>query len=329
MKKWIGCILIYTFTAVIAVPVGITYLYGFEVTAMEKVDDGTKADAVYFDGTQIKVMNPETEEIVETPFEDYIKGVVAAEMPASFEEEALKAQAVAARTYALRKMNENKELNGDNTVPYHIDQAYETKEELKQKWGVNFEKYYQKVSNAVDQTRGEIMVYENEPILAVFHSTSAGFTEDSANVWGQSLPYLKTVDSLEDEKAPGFETQTSLPVNEVIGKLQAKYPDLILTEGSLLEQMQIIERTEAGYVKSIQIGNKIMEGKDVRECLSLRSSDFTIRQEGDTIVFVTRGYGHGAGMSQYGANFMAEEGLGYEEILKHYYNGVELRKESI
>lgn len=327
MKKAITAIVLYTVAAVLVIPTAVTYLYGLDSSPSSTTDSAIENKNIIFgDGVQIKVMNPETEEIVETPFEDYIKGVVGAEMPALFEFEALKAQSVAARTYAVRKMKESQDAGEGTDVPYEIGQAYQTKEELRQKWGAHFEEYYKKVSDAVDSTRDEIMVYEEEPILAVFHSTSAGKTETAANVWGQDLPYLQSVDSIGDEQAPDFQTVTTMTQSQVIGRLQSKYTDLTLTEGKLLEQMQIVERTPAGYVKKVQLGNKLLTGKDIREALGLKSSDFTVAQNGENIVFTTKGYGHGAGMSQYGANFMAQQGSTYDEILKHYYQGVEITK---
>lgn len=324
MKKLVVSVLFYTAVAVIAVPWGITLFYGGignKSNYIESLQDESNDESV-----KIKVYNPETEEVVQTDFEDYIKGVVGAEMPALFPEEALKAQAVAARTYAVKKMSESKQEENLEKIPYEIGQAYMTKEELRQKWGSKFDEYYKKVSDAVDSTKDEIMVYQEEPILAVFHSTSAGKTENAENVWRQELPYLKSVDSSQDENAPDFQTEVSIPVSTVISKLQAKFSDLILTQASLISQMQIVERTEAGYIKKIQVGNKMLTGLEVREALGLRSSDFTVKQIGDTMTFITKGYGHGAGMSQYGANFMAQEGKNYEEILKHYYSGISIVK---
>lgn len=267
----------------------------------------------------IKVYNPEIEIIEDIGIDEYIKGVVAAEMPASFEEEALKAQAVAARTYTLKHMEANPDIASDD-----IEQAYLSKEELKQKWGNDYELYWNKISKAVDDTANEVMVYEDEMIDAVFHSTSAGYTENSENIWSESMPYLKAVDSYQDENAPDFITEKSINSLEVVGRLQAKYSDIILTDAPLIQQIQIIERSEGGYVLKIQIGNKIISGADLRLILGLKSSNFTISQNGDNVLFTTKGYGHGVGMSQYGANFMAQDGNTYKEILKHYYQGIEI-----
>ena len=252
--------------------------------------------------------------------EEYIVGVVAAEMPALFETEALKAQAVAARTYAV-----NKGLAVDELME-NGGQAYCTLEEMKEKWGDNFEAYYEKIRSAVYDTQGEIIVYNDEPILAVFHAISGGKTEESQNVWNEELPYLKSVDSSEDALSDEYYSESAIPVNTAAGLLQSNYSNLKLTEGSLVDQMQILERTEAGYVSKIQVGNMVLSGGQIREVLGLRSSNFTYEQQGDNIVFKTKGYGHGAGMSQYGANYMAQQGSTYKQILAHYYTDTNIKK---
>lgn len=247
--------------------------------------------------------------------EEYVLGVVSAEMPASFPLEALKAQAVAARTYELRKM---KEVNSGEVL-YDVGQAYCTEEERRKKWGENYETYLEKMEEAVSQTEGEIMTYEEEPILAVFHAQSGGHTEDSENVWVQKIPYLRGVDSEEDEGAPGFETEERIPASEVWSKL-SQYGDLGVSEEAL--EFSDAKRSEAGYIQTIQAGKLTLEGQEIRTALGLRSTNFTVKRQADAFVFTTKGYGHGAGMSQYGAKALAEEGMDYHEILLHYYTGV-------
>ena len=275
-----------------------------------------------------KNLNAETQENKETgsqsDFESYITGVVAAEMPALYENEALKAQAVAARTYAKRRMEAGNSLD---TMIENGGQAYNSVNDMREKWGNNFDEYYNKIKSAVDDTEGEIMIYDGEPILAVFHAISGGKTESAANIWSQDEPYLKSVDSSMDETSDEYIQEETIPVNTVISKLQAAKPSMAVSSGSLEGQMQIIERTEAGYVKEIQIGNAVFTGREVRELLGLRSSDFTVRQEGENMIFTTKGYGHGAGMSQYGANELAKEGMDYHEILEYYYTGISFLKE--
>jgi len=251
----------------------------------------------------------------ESILENYIKGVVAAEMPASFELEALKAQAVAARTYTLNKYH-----GGDLRNLY---QAYINLDDMKKKWGDNFKINYKKISDAVDSTRGEVIKYQDKIIEAVFHSMSSGATENSENVWKKSLPYLKSVDSQEDHNAPNFISKKIIPVQELVNKLNEKY-NTKLTQENFLENFIIQERTPAGYIKKIFINQKEIDPLELRMFLGLRSTNFTIEQNQKEIIFITKGYGHGAGMSQYGANFMAKAGCDYKKILKHYYSGVEI-----
>ena len=329
MKKILCYSIIYTFFVILVVPFAITGMSGniLPKTVDNNVTDA-KEDAEYetkYKVDLIKALNPETNEIIEDAFEDYIKGVLGAEMPASFEPEALKAQAVAARTYAYKKIKDS-QVSNDISELNNIGQAYESVDELKNKWGANFDKYYDKISDAVNDTYGEIMVYNDEPILAVFHSTSNGKTEDAKNVWGSDVEYLKSVDSSFDINAPGYEESTRIPASTVMGKLQEYDKTLILTQTRLLDQMQIVERSSSGYILKIQVGNKYFTGRQIREILGLKSSCFSISQDGDNIIFTTKGYGHGAGMSQYGANFMAKDGYTYDKILEHYYQNIKITK---
>ena len=258
-----------------------------------------------------------------TNLEEYIIGVVAAEMPATFPEEALKAQAVAARTYALRAM----EASGTSKIePDNIGQAYDTELKLMEKWGDNFDIHYKKIADAVKETEGEILVYEGELIEAVFHSTSGGMTERSENVWKSERPYLVSVDSSFDEKSPYFKDTKSFKEDFLRKTLSENIQGLLLSNSPLYEQIKISEYTDAGYVKKIIIGNKEISGNDIRMLLGLRSSMFEIEEKNGEILFLTKGYGHGAGMSQYGAKYLAESGFTYEDILKYYYKGVVVEK---
>lgn len=254
--------------------------------------------------------------------EEYIKGVVAAEMPASFPEEALKAQAVASRTYAVRAVeNADFELG-----PSDIGQAYVTVDEMKENWGANFDTYYAKICEAVDSTKDEVMVYEGEPILAVFHSTSAGETETAGNIWNYDLPYLESTDSIGDTYAPNYETTTEISCGDIIAKIKNLYPDFQADEAGLFDSIKINERSEAGYITDMTVGNMNFTGKQIREALGIRSANFTVENKGGSIAFTTKGFGHGAGMSQYGAKYMAENGSDYQAILNHYYTGIKIEK---
>lgn len=337
MKKYVMGFLIYCAVVLVVVPVAMVSFMGTEKASKgavirvnntkmpEDIVEGKpdETENAYDYEEKADTQNLDTQQ-VNDKMENYIIGVVAAEMPALFADEALKAQAVAARTYATNQM-----LKNGTTIDQMIEsggQAYITQEEMHTKWNGNFDKYYNKIKTAVISTKGEIMVYNNEPILAVFHAISRGKTEISQNVWNDSLPYLQSVDSSMDMQSSEYTYETTIPVKTVASLLQKAHADLKLYDGSLKEQMQVIDRTEAGYINTIQIGNKVLTGREVREILGLRSSDFTVKQDGDSMIFTTNGYGHGAGMSQYGADCMAKDGKTYKEILTYYYTGIQFEK---
>ena len=250
--------------------------------------------------------------------EEYLVGVVSAEVPVYFEEEALKAQAVAARTYALKQIENNKDNDYDVTTTVS-SQVYQTDEELKNKWGENYDKYIRKIKNAVENTKGEYVSYDGDFIYAFFFSTSNGYTEDNKNVFGMELPYLKMVDSSFDkDETSNFEKTISLSKKEFYDKLQINYSDLLKVEN--------INKSESGRIISLDINNNNFKGRTFQKLLSLRSNDFSIIEKQDTIEITTRGFGHGVGLSQYGANALAKQNKSYEEILKYYYQGTELKK---
>lgn len=249
--------------------------------------------------------------------EDYLIGVVSSEMPITFEEEALKAQAVASRTYALKQMENNKDKNYDVTDDI-MSQVFSTNDELKEKWRENYDNYYNKIKNIVEDTRGEYLSYNDEIIYAFFFSTSNGKTEDNKDVFGADLPYLKVVDSSFDEtESPSFFNTYSFSKEEFYSNLGIDYSDRI--------DIKDIIKTDSGRVKSITINNNIFKGRDFQKKLTLKSNDFTIK-DGDNIVIETKGNGHGVGLSQYGANSLAKSKKTYKEILKYYYVDTELKK---
>lgn len=286
--------------------------------AVRTIPEAENEGAVQVSAAEKEALPQEEDSYKFDELEEYVTGVVAAEMPASFNEEALKAQAVCARTYAIRYMEES----GSLSVPYDIYQAYCTVEEMHERWGDGFDTYYAKIKGAVKATEGEIMLYDNAPVLAVFHSMSGGKTESSENIWGGETDYLKSVDSSVDENSPGFTVSVKLDKEYVKAKLKEAEPSIVF-DG---ETISVAERTEAGYVKTARAGNKTFTGKRIRELFGLRSANFTVEENGGDIIFTTKGFGHGAGMSQYGANYMAQAGSGYRDILSHYYTGVEIAK---
>lgn len=250
--------------------------------------------------------------------EDYLVGVVSGEVPVYFENEALKAQAVAARTYALKQIENNKEKEYDVTDTVS-SQVYKTEDDLKNRWGSDYEKNIKKIKNAVKSTEGEYVSYNNDPIYAFFFSTSNGYTEDNKNVFGQDLPYLKTVDSSFDEKeTSNFIVTKEYSLNDFYNNLNIPYSEsLTITDE---------EKSNAGRVLNLKVNGNLMNGRDFQSKLKLRSTDFTVEKTGDKVTITTKGFGHGVGMSQYGANALAKQNKTYEEILKYYYTGTNLQK---
>lgn len=256
--------------------------------------------------------------IIEVPFEEYIVGVISGEMPVSFELEALKAQAVAARSYALVQVNRNKS-NDYDVVDTVMNQVYLDENTLKQKWGNNYDNNINKVRKAVIETKGEYLEYDGKVIEAMFFSTSAGKTENVEEVFSEKLPYLRSVDSSFDkEVSPVFETVTEYVIDDFCAKLGISKTNNIKVEN--------IDTTSTGRIKNIKINDKLFTGSEVAKKLNLRSNFFNINQNGDNIKIVTNGYGHGVGMSQYGALALSKKGYKYDQILKYYYTGVEIKK---
>lgn len=247
-------------------------------------------------------------QIVTLELEEYITGVVSSEMPALFHTEALKAQAIIARTYALKALSKGKLLTDTNST-----QNYKDNEQLKKIWGVNFNSYYSKIKEAVSSTKGKYLTYNGKYIEAVYHSTSNGMTENSMYGWGNYYPYLISVDSEYDNLNPSFIVSTTFPYE--------KLSFLIGMDISIDTEFNIIDKTDGNRVKTIMVDDKTYNGTNFRNLLGLRSADFDIEKTDAGVVFTTRGYGHGVGMSQYGANGMAKNGYSYSQILSHYYPG--------
>lgn len=244
--------------------------------------------------------------------EEYIIGVVGAEMPASFNKEALKVQSVVARTYALKSIKNNKQLTSDNST-----QNFKDNNELKKMWGSSYNTYYNKIKSAVLETKGLYLSYNNDYVDAVYHSTSNGNTEDAVYVWGNSVPYLKSVSSEYDNTNKNYSSSITLTYNEISNKLKNSIDSNT--------KFNIISRTSGNRVKEIEINGTTYSGVEFRKLLNLRSADFSIENNGANVVISTNGYGHGVGMSQYGANGMANNGSSYTDILLHYYTGVSIK----
>lgn len=249
-------------------------------------------------------------EIINIALEEYLVGVVASEMPYTFEMEALKAQSVAARTFVLQRG-----LKVEDTTS---SQVYKSETQLREIYEENYEAMLEKVKEAVKESEGEVLMYQGEYISALFYSCSNGKSNDASWYYKYEKPYLKSVDSHWDKNVETYIQNIELSKKEICEKL-----------GISTFTLQKEERYENEYVKQITLGGKVFTGREVREKLGLRSSCFYFEEANGNIVIYTHGYGHGVGMSQYGANGMAKEGASYKEILKHYYTGVEIKKISV
>ena len=268
----------------------------------------------------LRVLDGDT--VTEMSFSDYLQGVLRAEMPASFQEDALRAQAVAARTYTYYKMSSggNHGDTADICTDHSCCQAFLGKDRAADNWGKNAERYEAKIENAVSATDGQVMLYGGTPILAVFHSSSAGETWNSGQVWAQDLPYLQSVSSPEGEGVPNYYSTVELTEAEFREKFLAARPEADLS-GPASEWIRD-PVTDGVHVERITIGGVPVSGPSVRSIFGLRSASFTAEAGDGKITFYVTGYGHGVGLSQYGANAMAEAGSTWREILEHYYTGV-------
>ncbi len=248
-----------------------------------------------------------TDKLLTIDIEEYIIGVVAGEMPALFQEEALKAQAVASRTYLINHLQTNDSIT--NTTD---DQVYLTKEEMKDKWGEDYDKYYAKIKKAVIETKNLIMYYQNKPIKAYYFSTSNGYTASSISVFNEQKEYLNSVESPFDKDNSHT---IEISKQDFCNKLNIQCNNISIAN---------IIKDNSNRVSNITINNQEYKGTQIRKLLSLRSTDFTINIKDTTIEITTKGYGHGVGMSQYGANNMAKLGYTYQEILKYYYQDIKI-----
>lgn len=274
--------------------------------------------------TQLRVLDGDT--VKEMDLGTYLVGVVEAEMPASFEEEALKAQAVAARTYTMYKLlhggahGDTADICTDSTCC----QAYISREQARKNWGRDADTYEAKIQKAIRDTDGQIAQYDGDPILAVFHASSAGRTRAAGQVWQNDVPYLVPVDSPEQgDQIPNYYSRNEFSTAEFREKVLAACPEADLS-GPPSEWLKDPETDQAGSVEHLSVGGVSMRGGKLRSILNLRSACFTWEVQGDTLVFFVTGHGHGVGMSQYGANQMALDGADYREIVTHYYKGVEV-----
>ena len=269
----------------------------------------------YITNNTIRVKDEKTGVITEMPFEEYIKGVVAGEMPATFELEALKAQAVASRSYAMYQMTATKDKDYDvlNTT---ANQVYLTDQQLKENWKDEYSEKINKVKKAVGQTSGEYLTYNDQVINAMFFSTSVGATENSEEVFVSALPYLRSVDSIWDKDSPVYVDTYKFTLEDFYNKLNLPFNQTL--------NIEVTSKTSTGRTRSLKINGIDINGRALATKLNLRSNYFEIIQNENNVTITTKGFGHGVGMSQYGANGMAKEGYKYDQILKHYYNNTKI-----
>ncbi len=272
------------------------------------------------DKTVFKLYRSESKKIETISANDYLCGVLAAEMPASYEKEALKAQAVAAYTFALYKKERSKN-DFDITDDYKTDQSYIPLSKAQEKWGERAAEYTAIIKSAVAAVNGMYLTYEDKTALTVYHAISSGKTASCKEVWGNDLPYLVSVDSAYDKTSPSYTSTVSLSTKE----LKEKLGDLAKLEGLAQNYFSDIKKSSSKRVETINLCGKEVTGSAIQKALSLRSANFDVAFENDTFTFTVYGYGHGVGMSQYGANAMAKQGSSFKEILYHYYKGCKIK----
>lgn len=274
-------------------------------------------------GPQFALYRHDLGQTVPIELEEYLLGVVAAEMPATFQMEALKAQAVAARTYALYTLQQGVILPGTGgavlTTDHRTAQAWISKEAFWERWGEQATTRWRRIATAVSSTHGQVITHHGSPILAAYHSSSGGHTESAQNYWTGSAPYLQAVTDPFDAVSPHRQTVSSVAASTVFSRLGLPMP-----VSGTPPDIVVLDHYPSGRVRTIRIGDEIVTGRQVREALGLRSSMFSVEVEGNAVRFVQDGYGHGIGMSQYGAEGMAQQGYTYDQILGYYYTGVEM-----
>lgn len=300
------------------------------LTSITKAEDKTQAqqdneqgeNSTKEESESVKVMLTASNNVVEISLKEYLVGVLAAEMMPSYHEEALKAQAVAAHTYLVKKQNDGGSDEADLTDSPQKHQGYLTKEARQKKWGGKTQAYEKKLEKAVEAVENKIITYNGKPITAAFHAMSCGQTNSAKSVWGSEVAYLKSVESLGDKLAPDYTKTIALSAEEFTEKaLTLKNCEL---NGERKNWISELKSDKYGNVSSVKICGEKYSGKEIREAFELRSANFTIEYKSGSFYFTTNGYGHGVGLSQYGADYMARQGSKWDEIIKHYYTGVDI-----
>ncbi len=321
MKGTLSIVIILTFSLLV---IPLFAISGKESTA---VLTGAAQDGIAYEKDEnatsfekIRVLSGES--VTEYSVDDYIFGVVAAEMPALYHEEALKAQAVAAYTFACYKINTEQNDGFDISDNPETAQAFITREKAREKWGDKADEYTKKIDDCISAVRGQLLSFQGEPIFAAYHAMSSGSTNSCADVWGKDLPYLQSCDSFGDKLANGYLSEASFTAAELAERLNS----IAIATGEAQNYFKDIKTNNGGYVISISYCGKEVSGAQISELLGLRSSCFEISFTEGSFIFNVKGYGHGVGLSQTGADYMAKQGSTYEEILAHYYKGAVLQK---
>ncbi len=292
-------------------------LFGETEIANEEETEETKIIST------VKIMNAVSKNITEMDLKDYLLGVVAAEINPAYDEEAIKAQIIASHTLLLYiKENRSDDLDGaDITDSSATHQGFLTADKQKEKWGDNYDDYRKKIEKCIDEVIGLTIQYKGEYISAAFHAISNGKTENATDVWGGNYPYLKSVNSIGDKLSPAYQSTVTVSAKE----FKEKFKDIDFADEPT-DWIGKISNTDTGMVRTVTICGKEFKGTEIRRLFNLKSSTFTCEYKDDEFTFTVYGYGHGVGMSQYGADHMARQGFSCKEILEHYYTGIEIRQ---
>lgn len=324
MKKIIFY-LVFIIVITFCMPLIFTNPFKTEETSAEESDKVEKFD--YGKYSNIKLLHTETGIVEEVDLDTYLYGVVSSEMPADFDIEALKAQAVVARTYTIYQIkNGGKHENADVCDSSYCCQAWISKENRMARWEEDKkEEYWNKIVKAVNDTKGKIVFYGDEPINALFHSNSGGTTELSINVWGGNFPYFQTVETSGEQNYSSYSSEVEISKDDLIKKMLERYSDFKI-DFSKENCIKIQNYTDSGRVQKILIGNKEISGVEARSIFGLKSAKFDFQILENSVKFSVLGYGHGVGLSQCGSDTLAKNGRNYEDIIKYYYKDVEIHE---
>lgn len=288
---------------------------------------GIKKGSLTAEHMDFTILDKQDGSVKELTFTEYLIGVVAANMPAGYEIEALRAQAVIARTYTLYNifmLREDNPGQREFTVT-ELGLSYISPEEMRRYWDThNYTAYYSKLENAVIGTRDKILTYDNELILPVFFNTGTGYTRNAREAWGVDIPYLVSVQSRQDTASIHYLKIIEYDLKKLTAAINANFPDAALSPENFFDEAFIIARDSTGYVTEMRLGSLTVTGEVFANALGLYSSNFNMEEYGDKVRFVCTGVGHGVGLSQYGANAMALEGYKCEDILRHYYTDIRI-----